>query len=152
LRGVACEQGADPDADARALFRAHEETVYIDRLAIDVKLAAIFIALRELDDDTRTEISEPVLKAVELFSRLDQRTQQSVAAVLLEAMTVVNARDGAERNKIGFAIAESVDRVLGPIKEKSERADEDVIPGLVALNSGPAPPAPATRVRQHAGN
>jgi transcriptional regulator with XRE-family HTH domain len=138
LREVAREQESNPDADARALFRAREQTIYVDRLEIDPDLAEVFIALRELDDETRTEITEPVLKAVELFCRLEHRLQRSVATVLLDAMAVVRDLDGAERNQVGFAITESVNKVIGPIRQKSDGATDEDLPGLAVLKSVPS--------------
>jgi transcriptional regulator with XRE-family HTH domain len=152
LREVASEQGANPDADADALFRAREETIYIDRLGVDPELAEVFIALRELDDDTRAEITEPVLKAVELFSGLEPRLQRSVATVLVDAIAVVKGLDGAERNRVGFAITESVEKVIAPVLKKFERADEDAVPRLPNLRTVPTQSATETRARQHTGS
>jgi len=152
LREVAGEQGANPDVDAHALFRAREETIYIDRLEIDPELAEVFIALRELNDDAREAIAKPILEAIELFSDLEPDLQQGMGRTLLEAIAFVNSLDRSDRGKVGMRIAASVTAVIEEVKEKLDRANEDVRPGLAVLKSLPTHPAPATRARQHASN
>jgi transcriptional regulator with XRE-family HTH domain len=118
LRQVAEEQGAaDPEADTRELFRAREWTIYIERLGIDPRLAQIFIALRELDDDSLKTIEKPILDAIAFFrDELDQPLQRAIARALEEAIGILNGLNHGERMKL----AEQVTEVLDSNKARSE--------------------------------
>jgi transcriptional regulator with XRE-family HTH domain len=117
LREVATEQGADPEADARELFRAREETIYVERLGIDARLAHVFIALRELDDEARATIQEPILHAISFFAGLDEPTRRKMGTSLVDATALLDPLDSVVRNAIGIEIAEAVDAVVSRISE-----------------------------------
>jgi transcriptional regulator with XRE-family HTH domain len=132
FREVAAEQGAaDPDAEGSDLLRARELTLYVDRLEIDPRLARIFVALRELDEESLAEIEQPILEATELFRGLQQPTQRGVGRALLEAVSVVKALEHDERSQVGMEIATAVSDVVGPIKDRG-------------YNDAPRPDVPKT--------
>jgi transcriptional regulator with XRE-family HTH domain len=127
LREVALEQGADPDSDARDLFRAREETIYVERLGIDPHLAHIFIALRELDEQARASIQEPILRAISFFAELDEPTRRKMGTALIDAINALGPLEPVERNTAGIEIAEALDHLIVKINTEGEPLlDDDV--------------------------
>jgi transcriptional regulator with XRE-family HTH domain len=123
LREVADEQGADPNADARELFRARELTVYVDRLQIDPKLADIFVALRELDDDALANGAEPILRVLEFFSHLDQPAQRGTSRFIVDAMSGFDTLSEADRNDLGMQIAQGIIDIVEVFEKNHEKPD-----------------------------
>jgi len=129
LREVAAEQRSDPEEDARELFRAREETIYIERLGIDPRLAHVFIALRELDEEARASIQEPILRAISFFAALDDPARQKMGTALVDAVGVLDTLETLDRNAVGIEIAEAVEAVVEQHKAKdaappTEQAEE----------------------------
>jgi len=148
LREVAEEQSAvDPDAEGRALYRAREETMYIDRLHLDPRLARIFVALGELNEDSLAKIDEPMLRAIGFFSRLESQLQHGVSEALLKAMAVVDQLEFEERNDAGMKIATALNDVIESIQAKPEPGDAGV--GSDVGKGAPMSAGPRTRVRAH---
>jgi transcriptional regulator with XRE-family HTH domain len=118
LREVAAEQRSDPEADAKELFRAREETVYVERLGIDPRLAHVFIALRELDAQARASIQEPILRAISFFAEVDEPTRQKMGTALVDAVRELKALPASDRNAAGIEVAEAVQGIVETHKAK----------------------------------
>jgi hypothetical protein len=80
---VAGEQGAaDPQEDARLLWREHDRELFVKRLGIDPHVAEAFVSVREvvregeIDPDHREELLKTIQQVVETLPRVD-REQQS---------------------------------------------------------------------------
>jgi len=152
LRDVAIEQGAaDPDAEGRELLRAREQTMYVERLHIDPRLARIFIALGELDEGSLATIEEPILAAIGFFSTLEQPFQRGMSQALLEAMAVVERLEGDERAAAGMEIADAVSSVITQVKEQVEQGRGTAVLRLDASTAASMPSAPRRKQEpQHA--
>jgi transcriptional regulator with XRE-family HTH domain len=122
LSEVAREQGADPEADARELFRAREETIYVDRLHIDERLARIFISLRELDDEPLATIETALLRALAFYSRCQPSIQSGMSRAFISALDFIETLDEPDQGNVGMEIAEAIIAVIDRHRVASESA------------------------------
>jgi transcriptional regulator with XRE-family HTH domain len=114
LRRVAVEQGAaDPDADGRALSRAREFTIYVERLEIEPKLASVFVALRALDADDLATLEEPIIAAVTFVSALDSQQKHGLAELLVRLLARLESLEVANRHVVAASLVQQLEAHLG---------------------------------------
>jgi transcriptional regulator with XRE-family HTH domain len=113
LRRVAEEQeAADPDADARALTRAREFTIYVERLEIEPKLASVFVALRALDKGDLATLEEPILAVVRFIADLDEQQKHGLAELLLRIFTRLEDVEVSRRHDVAAILAQRLESHL----------------------------------------
>jgi transcriptional regulator with XRE-family HTH domain len=130
LRRVAEEQGAaDPDADARALARAREFTIYVERLEIEPKLASVFVALRTLDEADLATLEEPIVAAVKFVSALDPQQKHGLAELLLQVFTRLEDVEVSKRHDVAARLAQQLEAHLDEIANNPPTAapESDVV-------------------------
>jgi transcriptional regulator with XRE-family HTH domain len=119
------QEAANPEEDARRLFRERERTAFMtaaDRLDFDPDLAEVLISLRELDHDRRVDIVQPLKEAIALFSTLDGQERGAVKRLLPELMGFLESREGAERRNATILLAEAAEEALESSQDEDEPA------------------------------
>jgi transcriptional regulator with XRE-family HTH domain len=148
LRAVAAEQGAaDPDAETSELFRSREETIYIERMHVHPSLARVFVALRELDDDSIENIEELLIYASSLFGELEKPVQRGAGRALTNAISVINKLKHSDRDEIGMIIAKHIGDAVDTYRPKT---DPDNVDPPRSTTMPPTTAAGSKRERQRA--
>jgi transcriptional regulator with XRE-family HTH domain len=123
---VAAEQGAaDPEEDARILFRERDRTLFVERLEFDEAFAASILPVRELDPDQQADLVAPLRDSLELFKLLDPQERRGIALLIREVVTTVTPLETGERARVASALAASVIEVLVRFKA-GELSDEEI--------------------------
>jgi transcriptional regulator with XRE-family HTH domain len=123
---VAAEQGAaDPEEDARILFRERDRTLFVERLEFDEAFAASILPVRELDPDQQADLVAPLRDSLELFKLLDPQERRGIALLIHEVVTTVTPLETGERARVASALAASVIDVL--VKFKAGELSEEEI-------------------------
>jgi transcriptional regulator with XRE-family HTH domain len=118
LRQVAVEQGAaDPDADGRALARAREFTIYVERLEIEPQLASVFVALRALDANDLATLEDPVISAVRFVSALDSQQKHGLAELLVRLFARLEDLEVSKRHDVAARLVHQLETDLDEIEE-----------------------------------
>ncbi len=120
---VATEQrAADPDDDARQLFRERERSAYVDRLGFPPEIADVLVPLAEVDEDLRAEIAEPLEHAIRLFGELEKKQRQGVATLIREIVKFIQPLNREQKIAVGNKLAEALGRGLDEARGEPEPA------------------------------
>jgi transcriptional regulator with XRE-family HTH domain len=79
------QEAADPEEDARRLFRERDRTAFVERLGIEPELAKALSSLRDLDDEQRAELVQPLELALVLFRTIDSQERRALVPLLEES-------------------------------------------------------------------
>jgi transcriptional regulator with XRE-family HTH domain len=80
------QEAADPEGDARRLFRERDRTAFVERLGIEPELAEALSSLRDFDDEQRAELIEPLELGLTLFRAIAPQERHGLVSVLSELL------------------------------------------------------------------
>ncbi len=106
------QEAADPQADARRLFRERDRTAYIERLGYEPRLAEILLSLDDLDAKRRADIMQPLVEAIGLFGTLETQERRAVSRLLKRLVTFLEEREGDERRKVAVIFDEFLEDAI----------------------------------------
>jgi transcriptional regulator with XRE-family HTH domain len=119
------QEAADPQADARRLFRERARTAYIERLGYEPDLAEILLSLDDLDAKRRADITQPLVEAIGLFETLESQERRAVKRLLHKLVSFLEEREGDERQRAASIFDEFLEDALKVVE--SELAEDRTI-------------------------
>lgn len=114
------QEAADPQADARRLFRERDRTAYVERLGYEPPLAEILLSLDELDAKRRADIMQPLAEAIGLFGTLESQERRAVKRLLKKLVTFLEERDGPERLEAASIFDKFLEEALEVVESELE--------------------------------
>jgi transcriptional regulator with XRE-family HTH domain len=119
--GVAEEQGAaDPEADARSLYRERDREELVDRIGLDPELADAVLLVREMSAEARSELIPPLYDGVAVYGTIDPQERRAATGLVAEIRALVESQN---RHGLVTELAAVIERFLADAK-----ASESVSP------------------------
>lgn len=114
------QEAAEPEADARRLFRERKLSVYI-RMGFDPKMAEILLSLQELGTKQRADIMQPLTEAIHLFQTLESQERRAVRDLISKLVAFLESREGTERQEAAAFLSEAAEAAIAKEKEPASK-------------------------------
>ncbi len=121
------QEAADPQEDARRLFRERDRTAFVERLGIEPELAKPLSSLREFDDEERDQLVRPLELALILFRTIDQQERRGLVPLLEKLLEVSTQLRRENRHGDIANAAEAAYEVLEKAVAKAGGDDSDPV-------------------------
>ena len=124
------QEAADPEGDARRLFRERDRTAFVERLGIEPELAKPLSSLRDFDDEQRADLVEPLELGLTLFGTIAPQERHGLVPLLSKLLETSTRLRRENRQDILSEAATAAYEVLE--KAGPPPADADVEPQPLA--------------------